>query len=582
MTLHQYDYLFAIGTIFAFLDAWNIGANDVANSWANSVAARSLTYLQAMIGASIMEFSGALGVGSRVAETIRTKIIKVEEFQDSPGVLMLGMICAVTASSLFMTFATKLGFPVSTTHSILGGVLGFGIAAIGADGVQWVGDASKGGTSLITGGVVQVFLAWVIAPVLSGIFGAIIFLTTKYAVLVRQNPVIKGLMLVPVYFGFTAAMVIMLLIWKGGKYKINLHSPGEYAGVIIGGGVAWGLLIGIFLVPWLYRVVVKEDWQLRWYHIFIGPLLLKRGDVPPPPADFQGIIRNYYEGRLTREELESKRAGQAIDPKDLESGAPEEGKKAVGSESEIDSSNTLESTPEKTSMIGPKPDGAWYSGPVLFWYVKWAFLRGVDRDVVNSQSERSVIAGDVEEMHARATHFDNKTEYLYTFMQIMTAATASFTHGANDVSNAIGPYATIFEVWDSGSVPPKESQVPTWILAYGGIAIVIGLWTYGYNIMKNLGNRLTLMSPSRGFSMELGSSITIILATQLKLPVSTTQCITGAVVGVGFCNGDWRAINWRMVTWIYLGWVITLPCAGILSGCLMGIIINAPRFGISP
>jgi solute carrier family 20 (sodium-dependent phosphate transporter) len=93
---------------------------------------------------------------------------------------------------------------------------------------------------------------------------------------------------------------------------------------------------------------------------------------------------------------------------------------------------------------------------------------------------------------------------------------------------------------------------------------------------------MTLMSPSRGFSMELGSVITVIMATQLKLPISTTQCITGAVVGVGFCNGDWRAINWRMVAWIYLGWIITLPCAGIMSGCLMGIIINAPRWGISP
>ena len=118
--------------------------------------------------------------------------------------------------------------------------------------------------------------------------------------------------------------------------------------------------------------------------------------------------------------------------------------------------------------------------------------------------------------------------------------------------------------------------------AFGGVAIVIGLWTYGYNIMKNLGNRVTLMSPSRGFSMELGSAITIIVATQLKLPISTTQCITGATVGVGLCNGDWRSINWRMVAWIYLGWIVTLPSAGLISGLLMGAIINAPRFGISP
>ena len=116
---------------------------------------------------------------------------------------------------------------------------------------------------------------------------------------------------------------------------------------------------------------------------------------------------------------------------------------------------------------------------------------------------------------------------------------------------------------------------------FGGAGIVIGLWTYGYNIMKNLGNRLTLQSPSRGFSIEMGGVIAIVVATRLKLPVSTTQCITGATVGVGLCNGDWRAINWRMVAWIYLGWFITLPCTGILSGVLMGFIINSPRWPTS-
>lgn len=100
-------------------------------------------------------------------------------------------------------------------------------------------------------------------------------------------------------------------------------------------------------------------------------------------------------------------------------------------------------------------------------------------------------------------------------------------------------------------------------------------------MIRQLGNRLTLHSPSRGFSMELGASITVVLASQYAIPVSTTQCITGATVGVGACSGTLRAINWRMVAWIYMGWFITLPVAGLISGCLMGIIINAPRWGYS-
>ncbi|KND94335.1 Phosphate-repressible phosphate permease pho-4 [Tolypocladium ophioglossoides CBS 100239] len=574
MTLHQYDYLFAVGTLFAFLDAWNIGANDVANSWASSVSSRSVSYLQAMLGASVMEFTGALGVGGRVADTIRTKVVDIKAFEAQPALLMLGMVCAVVASSCYLTMATRFGMPVSTTHSILGGVLGMGVGALGGGGVTWVG-YNKDGSVNIKEGVVQVFLAWIIAPVLSGAFGAIIFTITKYGVLLRSNPAMRGLVLVPIYFWVTASLIVMLLLWKGGDYKVNL-TDAQIPGVIVAAGAGWGLLITIFLVPWLYRVVIKEDWQLRAWHIFQGPLLLRRGEVPPPPADFKGVVRNFYEGHLTREELDARRAQYAATVTEDIEGQHE--KKATGSDTSAQGVEPEDTAPQRKSLIGPKPDGPWYTGAYMWWLVKWLIFRGVDQDVVGSQSEKSVIAGDVEEIHARARHFDNRTEFLYTFLQVMTAAAASFTHGANDVANAVGPYASIYQIWQSGAIPGKKSNVPTWILAFGGVGIVIGLWTYGYHIMRNLGNRVTLMSPSRGFSMELGSVITVIMATRLELPVSTTQCITGAIVGVGLCNGDWRAINWRMVAWIYLGWFITVPTAGLISGILMGFITYSPHW----
>lgn len=571
MVLHQYDYLLAVGTIFAFLDAWNIGANDVANSWASSVSSRSITYVQAMCGASLMEFSGALGVGGRVADTIRTKVVDVKRFDKRPALLMLGMVCAIMASSLYLTMATRFGMPVSTTHSILGGVLGMGIGALGNSGITWVGYTKSGAVDLKQG-VVQVFLAWIIAPVMSGCFGAIIFLFTKYGVLLRSNPAAKGLFLVPIYFWLASSLIVMLLLWKGGDYKVNLHDA-QIPGVIVGAGAGFALLITVFLVPWMYRVVIKEDWQLKSWHIIQGPLLLRRGEVPPPPENFTGIVRNYYEGHLTREELDARRSrNAAVVTDDIEG---QHDNKAV---SEVVSEQSDEQPKYvHKSLIGPKPEGPWYTPAVAFWWLKWAVLRGVDQDVVSSQSEKSVIAGDVEEIHAHARHFDNKTEFLYTFLQVMTAAAASFTHGANDVANAVGPYASIYEIWKTEKIPSK-APVPTWILAFGGAGIVIGLWTYGYHIMRNLGNRVTLMSPSRGFSMELGSVITVVMATRLQLPVSTTQCITGAIVGVGLCNGDWRAINWRMVAWIYLGWFITVPVTGLISGILMGFITFSPHW----
>ncbi|KAK3312837.1 phosphate-repressible phosphate permease [Apodospora peruviana] len=605
MPLHQYDYLFAIGTIFAGLDAWNIGANDVANSWATSVGSQSVTYVQAMVLASVMEFAGSIGVGARVADTIRTKVVNTALFADDPALLMLGMVCAVTASSLYLTMATRLGLPVSTTHSIMGGVIGMGVASVGSSGVQWVGSGS--GTGAINSGVVQVFLAWIIAPGLAGAFGAIIFLLTKYGVMLRENPVYKAFFLVPVYFGITASLLVMLLLWKGGSYTITLTDP-EVAGTIVGAGAAWAILITIFLMPWLYRVVIKEDWSLRWWHIALGPLLLRRPEPGPPPHEGAGI-KDYYAGHLTKEELAAKRAAENGDVEVVGSEGVVAEKKTADAVEGSDSSVTGHAAPRAghvppKKIVGPRPEGKWHTGPVLFWRVKWLLLRGIDQDVVNMQNKKDVLSGDVEEIHAHAAHYNNKAEYMYSFLQIMTAATASFTHGANDISNAIGPYATVFQIWNEGALPVKDkAEVPIWILVFGGAMLVIGLWTYGYNIMRNLGNRITLHSPSRGFSMELGSAVTVILATRLskftyslthsppyltnicadplpELPVSTTQCITGATVGVGLCSGTWRTINWRMVAWIYMGWIITLPLTGIFSGCLMGIIINAPRWGM--
>lgn len=483
--------------------------------------------MQAMILASIMEFSGSLGVGARVADTIRTKVVDTALFAETPSMLMLGMVCAVTASSIYLTFATKIGLPVSTTHSIMGGVIGMGVASVGASGVQWVGTGP--GTGVINGGVVSVFLAWIIAPGLSAIFGAAIFLATKYGVMLRQNPVWKAFFLVPVYFGITAMLLVMLLIWKGGSYTINLTDP-QVAGTIVGVGAGWALLIATFLMPWLHRVVIMDDWQLRWYHIPLGPLLLRRGEVPPQPEDYDGGIQDFYAGHLTKEELDARRAA-SVQPIDVESkGVVTSDAAAVSDSGSSGHHAPRVSVPKKKSLIGPKPEGANYTPAVLFWWVRFLLFRGVEQDVVNMQGRKDVLSGDVEEIHAHAAHYNNKAEYMYSFLQIMTAATASFTHGANDISNAIGPYATIYQIWSEGQLPVKDkAHVPLWILAFGGVALVIGLWTYGYNIMKNLGNRITLHSPSRGFSMELGSAITVILATRLSMSSLSTLTLSQSI-----------------------------------------------------
>ncbi|KAM0232490.1 hypothetical protein ACHAP5_010688 [Fusarium lateritium] len=571
-TLHQYDYIFALTVIFACLDAWNIGANDVANSFATSVSSRSLTMKQAMMIAAVCEFSGSVSVGSRVADTIRTKIVDPHHYDTSPGMLLLVMMCTIVSSSLFLTFATRQGLPVSTTHSLIGGLVGAATASIGIQKVTWGWH-----------GVAQIFAAWIIAPLIAGCFGFCLFLFTKRVILTNRSAVRRAFLSIPFYTYLTVGALTMLLVWKG-IHTINL-STRDTVIAIFATASGMTLLQALFLLPFLWTRIMHEDWTLKWYHVFQGPLLLWRSPPPPTPIGFtKPRIRDYYQGHLTREELNHIRTSETL----LQSIQTTNGQLPDLDRDDEWILPPPAQTPPKTppgrferrhssEFVPPRPEGPWSSPKVLAWKVNRVLLRGLEKDVVAMQKRNNILNWDLEDMHARSARYDNRAEYMYSALQILTAATASFVHGANDVSNAVAPFTTAYEVWSSGSIP-EYVAIPIWILAVGGACIVVGLLTYGYHVMRTLGNRLTLISPSRGFCMELASAITVLMATRLSLPVSTTQCITGATVGVGLANGDWRCINPKLVAWIYLGWLITLPVTGVMSGCLMGLIINAPRW----
>ncbi|KIM22207.1 hypothetical protein M408DRAFT_28932 [Serendipita vermifera MAFF 305830] len=568
--LHQWDYLFAFGTIFAALDAYNIGANDVANSFATSVASRSLTLRQACFAAAICEFAGAVLVGARVAGTIKNGIIPLTVFQGNPGVQLLAFTVALTTSASWLMFATYQSWPVSTTYSIVSAVAGVGVALAGKDAVSWGWNNGKG--------LSTIFAGFLIAPAIAGGFAAIVFLLTKYLVLKRSNSTKAGLIASPVYFFGVAAVLTMSIVYKGApSLKLNELSQASTAAAIVGSAAVVALLSVIFWLPFVYAKVVKKDYTVRWYHFFIGPLLWRR--PAPPDADTIGSDAAVPDYKVAIHDFETHHSsGSTVTP-------PSEAEAGDVEKAQISSHIATHAPPAPPAeQVDPHPiEGPWVLPKNLWIIVRYKIpgilTHGTTVDVLKLQAgESSAEAARLNAMHTRVTQYDNSTEHLYSFLQVMTACTASFAHGSNDVANAVGAYAVIYDVWSNGAVAGKDTPVPVWILVYGGAMIVIGLATYGYNIMRVIGNRLTLHSPSRGFSMELGSAITVILASNYGLPVSTTMCIVGATLGVALCNGDWRTFNWRGLGWIFLGWVLTVPVVGVAAGCLMGIILNAPHF----
>ncbi|MDH3973952.1 MAG: inorganic phosphate transporter [Deltaproteobacteria bacterium] len=223
-----------IAIIAGFYMAWNIGANDVANAMGTSVGSKALTLKQAVIVAGIFEFAGAVLVGSHVTNTIRKGMIDPTVFSGSPDILMIGMLSALLASAVWLQLATHWGLPVSTTHSIVGAVVGFALIAIGISGINW-------------GKVAQIIASWVISPVMGGIIATTSFIFIRNRILDRNHPADEVKKYAPYLVFFLFSILTLSMVYKGLKnLKLNLPLY-EALGVAVVVGILSALITRYFL-----------------------------------------------------------------------------------------------------------------------------------------------------------------------------------------------------------------------------------------------------------------------------------------------------------------------------------------------
>ncbi|KAJ4384924.1 hypothetical protein N0V86_000528 [Didymella sp. IMI 355093] len=581
--LSKYNWILAITTIAFVASSASNGANDVANSYATSVAARTLKMWHAGILACFTEFLGAVALGSRVTSTIKSGVFGLTKFQPAPPTFMLVMGCAEIGSATFLTIATLYGMPVSTTQTVVGALAGAGIAA--QTPLKW---------GWATGSLSQIAASWAIAPLIAAGFAAALFLTVKFLVLDRADPMKWGLRLIPWYLAFTAGILALFIIDElpNGE-SLEEMGPGKAVGIIL--GVFSGVLAFsyIFFVPYFHRRLVMNDARMRPWHIPLGPLLYR--DEPPVywPGKGTEVVTDYYAKSsvdTTDKDLEKAPAKESVPGEDFNTKSADGN--SDGASTSIEVNNTSQgAVPRGLSMPNPRgdavahiipkkpePEERWlqpvrdlpfYSPKKIANWTKYLLLQGVSRDVVTQKNLGAV--------HARAIVYDNRVEHLWTYAQVASAMMMSIAHGSNDVANAVGPWVASYNTYTSGEVTAK-ADTPIWILIVAGLLLGLGFWVYGFNVMRSLGNKITQVSPTRGFAMELGAAITVLLASRLALPVSTTQCLTGATIGVALCNFDVRAVNWKQVAFIFSSWIITLPSAGLISGLLMAMALNTPHF----
>ncbi|KAI8308304.1 Phosphate-repressible phosphate permease pho-4 [Colletotrichum sp. SAR11_59] len=329
---------------------------------------------QAMVIATFAEFGGSVSIGSRVADTIRNRIIDPHLYDDRPSVLLLVMMCAIFGSSVFLSIATRNGLPISTTHSIIGGIVGAATASVGIDKISWGWDGT--------------------------------------------NAVRKAFYSIPFYTFLTFGALTMLMAWKGVQTEVEL-TPAQILIAVFSVATGATSLQAFFILPYLWRKIVNEDWQLEWTMMWKGPWLLNRPPPPPPPPGVNKInIKDYYRGHLTADELAYVRASETL----LES---------------------IQTSQTPSDLFKDEPPAVLLPSPAL----------ALPQTPSSAETKRNaLLSWDIEDMHARAPHYDNRAEYMYSALQILTASTASFIHGANDVANSIGPFATAYDIWRTGRV----------------------------------------------------------------------------------------------------------------------------------
>ncbi|MDP8323813.1 anion permease [Campylobacter jejuni] len=462
--------LFILASIFGIFMAFNIGGNDVANSFGTSVGAKTVTIKQALIIAAVFELSGAIFAGAEVTKTIRSGIVIFPNSLD-PMLFVIIMLAALLSSGVWIFIATKKGLPVSTTHSIVGGIVGASImmGLLKFDGIQTL-------SMIKWSEILRIAISWIASPLLGGIVAYIIYSYIDKKILKpseKLNDDLKNIKKERKKFKE--------------EYFLNLKTKSQEEQIKELSAIA----------------LDEEEQENNFYRNKLKEFKDQEKDI-----DIYSILKTHMP-------IIACIAAAIISAMFLFKG--------------LNNVSTLDIL-----------QNFWIIGIIgtISYVVTFAIVKIVKKTELNKTTDR-----------------------IFSWFQIFTASSFAFSHGANDIANAIGPFAAILDVLKNGTIN-ATSPVPFAALAMFGVALVVGLWFLGKEVITTVGSKLATIRPTTGFSAELGASIVILLATQFGIPVSSTHILIGAILGIGVYN---KNANWIMMKPIGLAWIITLPAAGIMA-----------------
>lgn len=474
--------LFLVSVFLGVFMAFNIGGNDVANSFGTSVGSGTLSIAQALCIAAVFEASGAVIAGGEVTSTIRSGIIDLSKMDVHPRDFIYVMMSALFAAGAWLLFASRKGLPVSTTHAIIGGIVGSGLT-LGAllntaeTSALWLVQWDKIG---------KIAISWVLSPILGGVISFGIFWLIKHYILDYNR----------------YAQIKIDRIKREKKSLRKLHKK------------TFETLDDIQKIA--YAEALNHD-------IYA----MRDPDFDPSELDSE-YYKKVIELDAKKEKLKSHKA--------LEYGIP--------------------------AVAGI---GAFVISAMLIFKglhnLNFGLTNFYNYLIIGMSTLITWLLMFIFAKTLRRSNLNKSAFLMFSWLQVLTASGFAFSHGSNDIANAVGPFAAIIDTMATNSINPS-TPVPQQIMIMFAVALIAGLWFIGKEVIATVGTNLTKIHPASGFSAELASAVVVMAASVLGLPISSTHVLIGAILGIGLVN---HSTNWSLMKPIGLAWIITLPVSALLS-----------------
>ena len=482
------DVLLAAAALVAALMAFCIGGNDSANSWASTVGSGALSLRYAVLIGGVGEWCGATALGYGVSGTIRKGVADTDSAEcwacgycDSKmSVYNVGMLGALIGATFFLLLATFVKLPVSTTHAIVGGVVGMTLVGTSADCLNWAW----------SGGLSAIIASWVISPLLSGVIGVALYKAVQCVALRGADPVRRSLALLPYLYALNTFVMGWLILLKS---KPTEHLPPP-------------IMLGIAVVL-----------------AVVAAAAVRFAVVP-----------------RVRRTIDARREGRAAAAASSTAAPSAAAAAAVGEVELCGCSTTADSaSPEWVAPAAAAPAAVAPATAVAIGGEGWAA--------------------------ADAAHAFRNPLVFVAFLQ-------SFAHGANDTANATSAFAAVWAAHSYGLYACSSIETPWWIMSAAGAFVALGVNVMGWRVIGTIGSDLARLDFVKAYTIEFASTLTVVVATVLGMPVSSTHCKVGTVVFVGALAGGGRdgggKVNAALLGKIVASWVLTLPLAGGVAAAL--------------